>query len=81
VRIKMIHLILTFIMFYHLALILYSYSRCYELEYSHVDMFIICVLVYTSYVVCISYLAMYSPLSLYVICRLDYNLHVMYMLS
>jgi hypothetical protein len=73
--------ILTFIMFYHLVLFLYSYSRCYELEYSLGDMFMICVLVYSLYVMPISYLAMYTLLSIYVICRLVYSLHVMYMLS
>jgi hypothetical protein len=75
------HFILIFIMFFQLALFLYSYSRCYEIEYSHVDMFMICVLVYSSYVMLISYLAMYSLLSLYVIFRLVYSLHIMYMLS
>jgi hypothetical protein len=75
------HFILIFIIFFQLALFLYSYSRCYELEYSHVDMFVICVLVYSSYVMLILYLAMYSLLSLYVIFRLVYNLHIMYMLS
>jgi hypothetical protein len=59
--------ILTFIMFYHLVLFLYSYGRCYELEYSLGDMFMICVLVYGPYAMLISYLAMYSLLSLYVI--------------
>jgi hypothetical protein len=44
-------------------------------------MFMICVLVYSSCVMLISYLAMYSLLSLYVIFRLVYNLHLMYMLS
>jgi hypothetical protein len=73
--------ILTFIMFYHLVLFLYSYSRCYELEYSLGDIFMICVLIYSPYVMLISYLAMYSLLSLCVTCRLVYSLHVMYMLS
>jgi hypothetical protein len=73
--------ILIFIMFFQFALFLYSYSRCYELEYSHVDMFMICVLVYSPYVMHISYLAMYSLLSLYVVFRLVYSLHIMYMLS
>jgi len=73
--------ILIFIMLFHIDLFLYSYSRCYELEYSQVDMFMICVLVYSSYVMCISYLVMYSLPSLYVVFRLVYSSHIMYMLS
>jgi hypothetical protein len=58
-----------------------SYSCCYELEYSHFDMFLICVLVYSPYMMFISCLAMCSLLSLYVVFRLVYSLHIMYMLS
>jgi hypothetical protein len=68
-------------MFYLLDLFLYSYSCCYELEYSYIDMFMTCVLVYSPSVMIISYMSMYILLSLYVICRLAYSLHAMYMLS
>jgi hypothetical protein len=78
---KMEFFFLIFTMFFELALFLYSYNRYLELEYSHIDMFMTCVLVYSSCVVIISYMAMYSLLSLCVICRLVHSLHVMYMLS
>jgi hypothetical protein len=57
-----------------------SYSCCYELEYSHFDMLLICVLVYSPYIMFISCLAMCRLLSLYVVFRLVHSLHIMYML-
>jgi hypothetical protein len=72
----MIHFILQLVM-----LLFSSYSCCYELEYSHFDMFLICVLVYSSYIMFISCLAMNSQPSIYVVFELVYSLHIMYMLS
>jgi hypothetical protein len=78
---KMDFFSLMFIMFFHTALLYYSYSCCYELEYSHIDMFMTCVLVYSPCVMNISYMVMYGLLSIFVMCRLVYSLHIIHMLS
>jgi hypothetical protein len=81
VRIKLDSFYLMIIMFYHTVLFLYSYSCCYELENSHIDMFMTCVLVYSPCVMSISYMVMYGLFSIFVMCRLVYSLHIIHMLS
>jgi hypothetical protein len=59
-----------------------SISDCqHELEYSHIDMFMTCVLVYSPCVMSISYMVMYGLFSISVMCRLVYSLHIIHMLS
>jgi hypothetical protein len=58
----------------------YEYSCSYELEYSHVDMFFICELAYSPFIMFMSYLDSYSHVSINTVYELVYSPHIMYVL-